>query len=123
LTTWQPKAELVAKMLKAVPGLKIIITSRSRLNLLEEQLYPIEGMDVPQEFESPEKAIRSDAIKFFVQRACLVKRDFVLSDDNAQDVIRICRLVEGMPLAILLAAAWVETISPAQIVKGDQAGY
>jgi predicted ATPase/DNA-binding CsgD family transcriptional regulator len=109
------EAELVTKMLQAVPGLKFLITSRSRLNLQEEQLYPIEGMDVPDKFDNPEKAIRSGAIKLFVQRACLVKRDFVLADDNVQEVIQICRLVEGMPLAILLAAAWVETISPAQI--------
>jgi predicted ATPase/DNA-binding CsgD family transcriptional regulator len=109
------EAELVTKMLQAAPGLKIIITSRSRLNLQEEQLYPVEGMDIPHKFDSPEKAIRSGAIRLFLQRARLVKRDFVLADVNVQEVIRICRLVEGMPLAILLAAAWIETISPAQI--------
>jgi predicted ATPase/DNA-binding CsgD family transcriptional regulator len=109
------ETELVTKMLQTIPGLKIIITSRSRLNLQEELLYPIEGMDVPHDVESLEKANRSSAVKLFVQRACLVKRDFLLADDNVQEVIRICRLVEGMPLAILLAAAWVETISLAQI--------
>jgi predicted ATPase len=104
-------------MLQAAPDLKILVTSRSRLNLQGEQLFPISGIDIPQNTESLEIATQSGAVKLFVQSARRVQHDFVLTDDNLQEIVQICRLVEGMPLAILLAAAWIDTLTPAKIER------
>jgi len=112
-----PDTTLVTNMLQAAPGLQILVTSRARLHLQGEQLFPIGGIDVPQKAMSPEKTIQTGAVKLFVQSARRVQRDFTLTEENLPAVVRICRLVEGMPLAILLAVAWTETIPPARIER------
>jgi predicted ATPase/DNA-binding SARP family transcriptional activator len=115
---------LAARILEAAPQVKICATSRARLNVSGEQLYPVPGMDVPPEEAgatlSLRDAARYSALKLFVAGAQRVRPDFALSEDNLADVIRVCRLVEGMPLAILLAAAWIGTLSPAEIA--DEVG-
>ena len=96
---------LVADILNVAPGVRILATSRARLNLQSEHLFPVTGMDLPD-----------SAAELFVTSARRVRPDFGLTADNLADVIRTCRLVEGMPLAILLAAAWVQMLSPAEII-------
>jgi len=110
-------AELIVDILRAVPDLKILVTSRARLNVQGEQLFSISGIDFPQKVESPENALQFGAVKLFVQSARRVQPDFNLTDDNLHDVVQVCRLVEGMPLGILLAAAWIEMLAPAEIAK------
>jgi predicted ATPase len=95
---------LVTEMLEAAPHVRILATSRARLNLQGEQLLPVTGMSLPD-----------SAVELFVASARRVQPDFALTADNLADVIHICRLVEGMPLGLLLAAAWVQTLSPATI--------
>jgi predicted ATPase/DNA-binding SARP family transcriptional activator len=111
------KTGLITQMLQTAPGLKILVTTRSSLRLQGEQLFPIGGLEVPQKIEGPKQALHSGAIKLFVHGACRVRHDFVLTDGNVAHVVQICRLVGGMPLAILLAAAWIETLMPAEIER------
>jgi DNA-binding SARP family transcriptional activator/predicted ATPase len=116
-------AALVTDILQTAPGVKIIVTSRERLKLQEEQLFHIDGIDFPDwetAVEKPTRNLMQDAVEFsavklFLHGACQVQPAFALTSDNVMDVVHICRLMEGMPLGILLAAAWVEMLSPAEI--------
>jgi predicted ATPase/DNA-binding SARP family transcriptional activator len=115
---------LVIELLRAAPGLKILATSRARLQVQGEQLFPLGGIDVPHRAEEVSaEAIQSSAVQLFLQSARRLVPDFAATTDNIQAVIQICRLLEGMPLAILLAAAWVEVLTPAEIVAEISQGF
>jgi len=119
-------ASLVTEILQAAPGVKILTTSRARLNVQGEHLFPVPGMEFPaletQAALAPTDRPRSakdlahySAVLLFLQSARRALPGFELTDDNLADVAEICRLVEGMPLGILLAAAWVRMLTPAEI--------
>lgn len=112
-------AILVSEILQAAPGVKVLATSRERLNLFEETRFRIEGMDFPEEIRpvSLEDAFRYSAIRLFLQAAKRARPSFELSVDDLGYVTRISQLVQGLPLGILLAAAWVEMFSPQEIVE------
>jgi predicted ATPase/DNA-binding CsgD family transcriptional regulator len=103
-------ASLVTDILKAAPDVQVIVTSREKLSLRGEKTYTVSGMEFP-DWETPEDALQYDAVKLFLQGAQLAATDFELVADDLKFLARICRLVEGMPLAIVLAAAWVEVLS------------
>ncbi len=100
--------------MQAAARVKILATSRLRLGLPEEHLFLLSGMDAPAH-DSVEEALRSSAVQLFLQGARRVRPGFELGPVDAEPVIRICRLVQGMPLAILLAAAWAELLAPVEI--------
>ncbi len=106
--------ELVANILQAAPGVKILATSRERLHLHEEQIYPIQGLAFP-DWEAPADAADYTAVQLFLQSARRIQPHFELTADDIPDLTHICRLVEGMPLGIELAAAWVDTLALADI--------
>ncbi len=106
--------DLVTDVLKTAPDVSILATSRARLNVQGEQLFPVAGMDFPDE-EILEEATQYSAVKLFLTSARRAQPGFELTADNLMDVIRICHLVQGMPLGILLAAAWIQMLSPAEI--------
>jgi predicted ATPase len=107
-------ATLVDDLLTHAPNIKIIVTSRARLNLTSENLFTLEGMDFP-DWETPEDALTYSAVKLFMQSAVRARPDFELHPEHLAYVARICRLVDGLPLAILLAASWIEMLSPQEI--------
>lgn len=107
-------ATLVADILRAAPGVTILTTSRERLNLQEEIIFRVEGMKLSEQDAAGETAY-SDAVQLFVQSARHAQPDFEVGADNLDDIARICRLVEGMPLGILLAAAWVGMLTLSEI--------
>ncbi|NWF65526.1 MAG: tetratricopeptide repeat protein, partial [Chloroflexi bacterium] len=108
----------IVGVLRNAPAVKLLITSRERLNLYEETVFDLAGLDVPAADSSqPED---SGAAMLFLQNAQRVRRDFVLSSVTLPDVLRICQLVDGAPLAIELASAWVRHFAPAQIVSQIQ---
>lgn len=111
-------AMLVTNILAAAPQVKLLITSREVLNLQEEWLYPVQGMPYPTA-DTQQEVEAYEAVQLFVERARRVRRDFTL-DDELEDVTRICRLVEGMPLAIELAASWTKTLPCAAIATEIQ---
>jgi predicted ATPase/predicted Ser/Thr protein kinase len=108
-----PAAELIADLIAAAPGLKILATCRTQLRLRGEREFPVPPLAVP---DSGAGAADSAAVRLFVERAQEAKPSFELTDENLQTVAEICRRLEGIPLAIELAAARVKLLSPEQIV-------
>ena len=107
-------AALVHILLQAAPMLKVLVTSRERLRLSGETPFSLQGMHFPA-WETPEEALEYDAVRYFLQSAQHARPDFKLSAADLPHVARICRLVDGMPLGILLASAWVEVLSTEEI--------
>jgi predicted ATPase/DNA-binding CsgD family transcriptional regulator len=108
------EAGILADLLQSAPGVKILITSRERLNLSGETVFPLNGMDYP-DCQTLDDASAYSAVQLFTQTARRLQPDAAFSDDDLSHVARICRFVEGMPLGIMLAASWVATLSPQEI--------
>lgn len=110
-----PGAELVKTLLTEAPGIKVLTTSRERLNLHGEWLLEVSGLIYTQSGSVTQMA-ECSAVQLFVQSARRVKADFHLDEQNKAAVARICSLVEGLPLALELAAAWLRVLSCQDIV-------
>lgn len=106
---------VLVDLLAGAPHLKVLITSRERLNLHGEWVLPLDGLDYPVTADNAHLESYS-AVQLFVQSAQRVQPDFALQG-TAPDVLRICRLVEGMPLALELAAAWVRLLPCSHIAE------
>ncbi len=105
--------DLVSDILQAAPRVHLLVTSREVLNLRGEWLYPVSGLGVPDSEYTGNLDVYS-AVQLFAERARHVRRDFSLAEERA-GVVRICQLVEGMPLAIELAVSWLRTLRCAEI--------
>ena len=112
-------AALVAALLRACPNLKVLVTSRETLGMACEVALPVPSLSLPGAGEegSPESLLRYDAIKLYHERAGSAVPDFKLTPRNAPEVIRLCERLDGMPLAIELAATRVRMLSPRQILE------
>ncbi len=114
-------SDLLADILANAPGVKLLVTSRVRLNVQGEQLYLVGGMHTPDAseaaaWEDPETQAKPfSAVLLFLDRARRVHPGFTLTKANVKPVLEICRLVQGMPLGLELAAAWLELLPPAEI--------
>jgi predicted ATPase/class 3 adenylate cyclase len=109
-------APVIGSLLDTSPGLKALITSRVVLRIGGEHEYTVDALPTPAEDASDHELIgASPAVQLFVDRAEHVTPGFRLSPDNAMSVARITRLVEGLPLAVELAAARLRTLSPAAL--------
>ncbi|MGD9091963.1 MAG: adenylate/guanylate cyclase domain-containing protein, partial [Anaerolineales bacterium] len=106
-------APLVGDLLSASPGLKVLVTSRQVLQVYGEQEYQVPPLSVPDLERSIEfdALSRYEAVELFCQRAQAVKSDFVFSEGNANAVAEICVRLDGLPLAIELAAARSKLLS------------
>jgi predicted ATPase/DNA-binding XRE family transcriptional regulator len=114
-----PAAVEVHAWLKAQPGLKVLVTSRARLNLSGEHEYNVPSMQLPDLDHLPiaEDLIASSAaIDLFVQRLRAVRPGFQITEKNARAVAEICTLLDGIPLAIELAAARCKLLEPADLL-------
>ena len=109
-------AELLSELLQRVPGVKLLCTSRERLNLQGEWLFDLQGLPVPPP-DQVDWAEEYSAVELFVQSAQRSRAGFVLKAQERLAVSRICQLVEGMPLAIELAATWVRVLNCAEIAS------
>lgn len=108
-------AEVFVELLQHAPEIKLLLTSREPLNVQGEWVFEIAGLDVPLN-ERAEQFEASSAVALFMQRARRTRTGFGLHEQNRASVARLCRMVEGMPLALELAATWVKTLSVAEIV-------
>ncbi|HAJ38415.1 MAG TPA: hypothetical protein DCL15_22330 [Chloroflexi bacterium] len=102
-------SHLVAELLERAPGVQVMTTSREHLALRSEHRYLVRGLEAPSG-ETVDEALQSPAVQLFVQCARRTQADFQLNSINAAHVVRICRLVHGAPLALEMAAAWVDAL-------------
>jgi predicted ATPase/DNA-binding SARP family transcriptional activator len=106
-------AELISEILATSPGVKVLVTSREALHIQEEWFQPVWGMAFPRNAAEWPEGITPEgysAVELFVQCARRARPGFSLNEE-ASCVVRICQLVEGMPLGIELAAAWIRALS------------
>lgn len=109
-------ASLARALLEAGPGVKVLATSREPLRIPGEVVYDVPPMSFPDERQEVPATLRTfDSVRLFEERALLVRPSFRLSQGNANAVARICRRLDGIPLAIELAAGRVGSLSPAVI--------
>jgi predicted ATPase len=108
----------VAEILAAGPNLKVLVTSRSALHLYGEHEFPLPPLTLPDSRSMPSLEVlsRCPAVALFVQRAAAAKPDFELNRENASAVAEICARLDGLPLAIELAAARVKVLSPSSML-------
>jgi predicted ATPase/serine/threonine protein kinase len=108
----------VAELLATGPNLKILVTSRAALHVYGEHEFPVPPLAMPDSRSMPpvEVLSRYPAVALFVQRAAAVKPDFELNRENASAVTEICARLDGLPLAIELAAARVKVLSPSSML-------
>ncbi|HET9931222.1 MAG TPA: tetratricopeptide repeat protein, partial [Polyangiaceae bacterium] len=109
-------ASRVGELLAKAPGVTMLVTSRERLGLSVETVFPLAGLEFPLASERGQPDDFS-AVRLFVQCARQQRPGFVLDPQSARDAARICRLVEGIPLGIVLSASWAGTLSPAEIAE------
>jgi non-specific serine/threonine protein kinase len=113
-----PAAPVISTLLNACPRLKILATSRVALGVSGEQEFLVPPLSLPLGSERREmESGNSPAVRLFAMRAGAARADFVLSAHNAADVAAICRRVDGLPLAIELAAARVTHLSPRALLE------
>ncbi len=108
-------ALLVRDLLAVAPAVKVIVTSREKLGLECESLYRLSGLELAPTGDL-ESLAGVESVQLFLQKAGQVRHDFHLDARNAEAVRQICEHLGGNPLGILLAAAWVEHFSPAEIL-------
>ncbi len=110
----------VGDLLRDCPELKFIVTSREALRVRGEQIYPVPPLTLPGtdiKNLSVEQIRENEAVQMFLERACLVRPDFELTKDNIHAVTEICSRVDGLPLAIELAAARINLFSPETLLE------
>ncbi|MEQ4305173.1 BTAD domain-containing putative transcriptional regulator [Plantactinospora sp. B6F1] len=108
-------ARLVARLLGACPKVRVLTTSREPLGLTGEALCPVSGLPLPPAGATAEAAPAYAAVRLFVERAADVAPGFAVGPDNLAAVLRICRTLDGLPLAIELAAARLRALPVAEI--------
>jgi predicted ATPase len=111
-------APIVSDLLAAAPKIKIIVTSRTALNLQGEQVFHVPPLDLPgtQDEAAVDNLMAYEAVHLFVERAQAVQPSFSLNKANAAAIAEICRRLDGLPLALELAAARVRLLPPGAIL-------
>jgi predicted ATPase/class 3 adenylate cyclase len=110
-------APVVAALLDAAPRLRVLATSREPLHVRGEQELAVQPLDVPGPDARPAELERSEAVALFVQRAAAVDPSFGLTEESTSAVAELCRRLDGLPLAIELAASRVKLLSPAAMLE------
>ena len=107
-------APAISELVAAGPNLKLLITSRSPLHVYGEHEFPVPalGLPDPESAATKEGALSSEAVALFAQRAAAVRPDFAVTSDNAAAISEICARLDGLPLAIELAAARIRLLTP-----------
>lgn len=121
-------AGIVVDVLQAAANVKVLVTSRVGLHVRGEHWFPVEGMAYPDPASGVPRAAdaaRYSAIGLFLESARRAQPRFEFTDEVCPNIVRICRLVAGMPLGILLAAGWMRVLTPADIaaeIEGQMTG-
>jgi predicted ATPase/DNA-binding SARP family transcriptional activator len=116
-----PSAGQLRGLLERLPGLRCLVTSRRGLGLTAERLFPVRPLPVPRA-ASLEVTTANESVQLFVDRAQAVKPDFQLTRENTDVLAELCQWLDGVPLAIELAAAKSQVHGPRQIIEQLRAG-
>jgi len=112
------KASFVADLIANAPNLKVIVTSRAPLQIYGENIYSIPPMTLPSSPNiTSSEAMKYESVNLFVQRANAIIPNFQLNDNNASTIVEICRRVDGLPLAIELAASRINVLTPSALLE------
>ncbi len=114
-----PAGQLLTQLLAACPRLKVLVTSRAVLYVRGEHELTVAPLPVPEEPETVkgvDHALRFDSVRLFAERATATNSDFQLTDDNARAVAAICARLDGLPLALELAAAHTGALGPDEML-------
>jgi predicted ATPase/DNA-binding SARP family transcriptional activator/uncharacterized protein HemY len=106
----------VRRLLERVPTLICLVTSRQRLDMIGEKEFPVQSLPTPLEEDTPEQLLRCVSVQLFVDRAQAVRPDFQVTEAQRASVATLCRRLEGIPLALELAAARAWVLTPAQML-------
>ena len=106
----------VSELLQAAPDLRIIVTSRETLRVRAEHVFPVPALRLPHPKDSTASIAESEAVQLFSERARAVRPAFVVTDENATVVAEICLRLDGLPLAIELAAARLNVFTPSDLL-------
>lgn len=110
-----PVAELTDEIIRACPSVVILATSREGLALVGERILAVPSLRTPPENAQFDTVAGSDAVQLFVDRARAVDATFALAESNAASVVRLCRRLDGVPLALELAAARINVMTPGEL--------
>jgi predicted ATPase/DNA-binding SARP family transcriptional activator len=112
-------APLLAELLAGAPGVTLLVTSRTPLDIAEERIYPVSALELPVSSRPREvgRLRRTEAVRLFVDRARDARADFELTELNADAVAELCLRLDGLPLALELAAARIKLLSPGDILE------
>jgi predicted ATPase/class 3 adenylate cyclase len=112
-------APLVGELLSVCPKLKVLATSRSVLRIYGEQEYPVPPLELPRPGRLPpiDRLSQYEAVRLFIERAKAARPDFSVTDENAPAVAEICARLDGLPLAIELAAARIKLLTPGAMLE------
>ncbi|MCE7988083.1 MAG: hypothetical protein DYG89_43515 [Caldilinea sp. CFX5] len=113
--------DLLLTLLQQAPKVVLLITSREQLNLQAEDLFELQGLPTPTSLTAGDAA-HFAAVRLFVDRARRLDKGFKPTAEQLPHIVRICQLVEGFPLAIELAAAWIRNLTPREIAAEVAAG-
>jgi len=116
-------AELAETLLLATPGLRVLATSREALGISGEHAWLVPGLSLPDVGAAPDAISASESVRLFVDRAQSALASFRLTPANAPAIARIARRLDGLPLAIELAAARVRTLTPDQLADRLDDGF
>ncbi|RJL32716.1 BTAD domain-containing putative transcriptional regulator [Bailinhaonella thermotolerans] len=111
----EPVARLAGSLLQAAPGLTILATSQEPLNVPGEVSWAVPPLELPPEGAGLAESRRASAVRLFTERAAAVSRGFALGPDNAEAIAAICRRLDGLPLALELAATRMRALTPRQL--------
>lgn len=111
-------ARLLAALLPRCPGLRVLATSREPLAIDGEALVPLGPLPLPDAEDGLDDVRRSASVRLFAERAAAVRPGFAVDESTRDDVVRLVRGLDGMPLALELAAARLRTLSPAELAAG-----
>ena len=110
-------ARLAGRVLGEAPGVRILATSREPLGVTGETLCPVPSLPLPPDGATPAEALEYGSVRLLAERGAAVRPGFTVNEVSAEPVVRICRALDGNPLAIELAAARLRSLTPAQVAS------